>query len=448
MQFFPSPFFVSVFVGAVFGVWGYLKSKRARYCLVGIIGVVLGCFYVPFYSHLVASGNVLPPLETAFQGTVLRTSRMSEKSQTIVISLLGPFRGMVDVVTAPLPEFRYGDILSFQGGPMRDGDNGHPFLAYPVIERMGEGGGSPIKQFLIGIRDRVRESFLTLLPKDSAALLGGITLGIRADFSDVFKQAMARSGTTHLVALSGYNVAILGYALFLLFGSWLPKRATLVLTTLVIIAFVLMVGAEASVVRAAVMGILLILAQGVGRLYNPRNTITFAAAVMLVQDPMLIGFDVGFLLSFVSLCGVIYLAPALETLFRLKKEKGDMFNWRGAFTTTLAAQLAVVPILLAYFGGVSLVGIFTNVLLLEIVPFVMVLGCFLGILASIAMPLAHIVTFLVEVPLLYMRSVIYFFSSLGAPYGANLFSAPLAALYYTILIGVILYADEKRRATP
>lgn len=446
MQFFSPSLFAGAVVSAVFGAWGLLQGKHLRYFLIGFAVAAFGFFYVPFYGHFVASGNILPASGAQFQSTVLGTSRISESSQTLRVALAPPFRGTADVIIAPLPEFRYGDLLSFKGGPMHDAGNGHPLLVYPALELLRSGAGAPVKQFLVNIRDRVRESFLLLLSKDSAALLGGVTLGIRADFSDAFKQAMSRSGTTHLVALSGYNVAILAYAIFFLLGSWLPRRATLLITVIAIVLFVLMVGAEASVVRAAVMGVLLVAAQGAGRMYDPRNAIAFTAAAMLVYDPTLVEFDLGFLLSFLSLCGIVYLAPALAALTHLKKNPDAVFDLRGALLTTLAAQLAVIPVLLAHFGGISLFALITNMLLLEIVPFVMALGFALGLIAFVAMPLARILAWFAEIPLLYMSGVIYFFSSLAAPYGASFFSLPLAALYYAVLLGVILYAHEKQPA--
>jgi len=112
-----------------------------------------------------------------------------------------------------------------------------------------------------------------------------------------------------------------------------------------------MAGAEASVVRAAIMGFLVLLAKEAGRMYSFRNAVTFAAAGMAVFDPTILVFDIGFQLSFVSLLGITHLEPALKRFFG---ERGSFLGWRENALTTLSAQLAVAPILIQNFGSVRL----------------------------------------------------------------------------------------------
>ncbi|MEK7077215.1 MAG: ComEC/Rec2 family competence protein, partial [Patescibacteria group bacterium] len=287
-----------------------------------------------------------------------------------------------------------------------------------------------------------------------AALLAGLTFGSRSDFSKEFKEKMSQSGTTHLVALSGYNISVLVLTAALFFRYFLRRRAAFYVTVLVIILFVLMVGGEASVVRAALMGFLALLAKEAGRIYSFRNAITLAAAGMVLFDPTILRFNIGFQLSFLALLGIVYLEPALRELFRrLRSQKKDearresFLNWRENALTTLSAQLAVAPLIIENFSEISLTSLLANILILVLVPFTMALGFLIGAVGFVAPYLAVIVGWLANVLLAYEIGVINIFSYLRIPVtGAG--SWILFALYYAALLGVIIYtrhADEKVR---
>ena len=108
---------------------------------------------------------------------------------------------------------------------------------------------------------------------------------------------MSQSGTTHLVALSGYNITVIAIAVSTLLSYFLRRRIVFWLSILTIIAFVLMTGAEASVVRAAIMGGIILLAKQIGRIHSMRNAIVFAALLMVLFNPKILRFDIGFQLS-------------------------------------------------------------------------------------------------------------------------------------------------------
>ncbi len=215
------------------------------------------------------------------------------------------------------------------------------------------------------------------LPADNAALLAGITLGARSGFSPQFKAQMADSGTTHIVAVSGYNIGILAIAVGNIAVFFLARRFAIWIAIILILLFVGMVGSEASVVRAALMGIMALLAERVGRPETQAYAITIAAACMVLWDPEIIRNDVGFLLSFLSLLGVVYLAPMLQTLWRKADDKG-VLERKANIDTTLGAQLGVLPVLLTVFGKASLTSIAANMLILPFVPFTMGVGFLLG----------------------------------------------------------------------
>ena len=137
------------------------------------------------------------------------------------------------------------------------------------------------------------------------------------------------------------------------------------------------------------MGFLALLASQVGRLYSVRNAIVLAAFFMVLVNPRILYFDIGFQLSFLALVGIVYLGPAIQKFFRMKKEEGFL-GWRKNFLTTTSAQLGVAPLLIINFNQFSLFALLANILILEVIPPTMFLGFLLGAIGFFSMALATI----------------------------------------------------------
>ena len=142
----------------------------------------------------------------------------------------------------------------------------------------------------------------------------------------------------------------------------------------IIALFTVMVGASPSIVRASVMGVLVLLAAKEGRRYQGPNALTFAGAVMVLHNPAILRFDVAFQLSFLATAGLLFVAPRLEPKFQFLPE---LFSFRNNMVTTIAAQITVLPLLLYHFSAVSLVSPLSNILILSFMPLTMFFG-FLG----------------------------------------------------------------------
>ena len=243
------------------------------------------------------------------------------------------------------------------------------------------------------------------MPQEKAVFLAGLTLGETSEFTPELKTKLRLTGTTHLVALSGYNISIIAKVAALILGAWLSRRWSFILTTLLITGFVIMTGAEASVVRAAIMGFILLLADQINRQYFLRNALALTALTMVVINPKVLAFDLGFQLSFLAVLGIVYLRPWLQKLFHFKDDPG-ILSWRANFLTTTAAQLAVLPLLLTNFGYFSPISILTNILILEFIPITMALGFFTAAAAIFSYPLALTIGWLAQLFLGYILGVI------------------------------------------
>ncbi|MDP2695952.1 MAG: ComEC/Rec2 family competence protein [bacterium] len=327
----------------------------------------------------------------------------------------------LQITTGRYPGYEYGDRLSMEGiikKPSielagyfsKEGVAG--LISFPKLILISKDNGSPIIAGLFKIKNFFQDNYQKALPFDQASFMSGLTLGSTAGFSDEFKEDLRITGTTHLVALSGYNISIIVDALaFILVGWSITRKLKLPLTTLFIIGFVIMTGAEASVVRAAIMAAIFLLAGSIGREYYLKNSIIAAAGAMVLINPKILVFDIGFQLSFAALLGIIYLQPWLAKRYP-KLDQPSFINWRRNFLTTTAAQLAVLPLIIYHFSYFSPIGILTNVLLLEFIPITMTLGFFIGFSALIWWPLAWLISWPASALLVYELGIINFFANL------------------------------------
>lgn len=437
---------IALFLGlAALGLFARLNLWR--YIVVFLALIFFGFFYYNFYLNLeTAQRNLVFDEEIEFSGVVVGEPRGFDNYQAFDVEVEEPLAGRVRVLTSPLAQLRYGDLIKIDGRirpPATRVDK--PVIFFPNIEVVGQHRGFWLKEKLLVFKGVLVGQFREVLAADEVALLSGVTFGVRSDFTKSFRSQMSASGTTHLVALSGYNIAILVMAMAQTFGYFLSRRKTFYLTALVIFLFVMMVGAEPSVVRAAIMGFLALLAREVGRIYSMRNAIVLTAATMTLFNPTILIHDVGFQLSFVSLLGLVYLSPALKKLFRFKD--AGFAGWRESVLITLSAQLAVMPIIIQVFGEFSLTAILANTLILAFIPLTMLLGFLLASISLLYSYFGFLAAKLVGLLLAYEILVIKFFAALRLPvalppYGAQL----ITLLYYAAIVFLIYHFSYRRKA--
>ncbi len=433
-------------IAVLFLLLGYFNKARILFWLAGLsIIIIIGAFYyIVWDSHQIKNINIVFDKKINFQGLIIQNPERGD-SQQLVVKFSPPYSGNVLVRLQPYPTFNYGDSINFEGvikkpdPPQyadylgKDGIFG--ITTFPKTELIAKNQGSSIRAFLFKFKEKIILGFQKTLAPEKAAFLSGLTLGERAEFSTEFKQAMKSSGTTHLVALSGYNITVIVIALAALLSRFLSRRLTFILTTLVILAFVIMTGAEASVVRAAIMGFIVLLAKQTSRIFSVRNAIVLAAFFMILANPKVLRFDTGFQLSFIALAGIVYLSPAIKNFFKVSDDF-DPLSLKENFFTTLSAQLAVMPMLISNFGGISLVSLITNVLILGVVPLTMSLGFILSGLGFISYYLSMIFSWFINLFLSYEIFVIKFFGQINLAQ-INSLNFVFVILYYFILVAFI-----------
>ncbi len=242
-----------------------------------------------------------------------------------------------------------------------------PFTFAPA----GPSIGDEFYMTIGAIHELIDQRVRSMLPEPQATLLLGLLMGENS-FSETWKTAFRETGTSHIVAASGYNVAVVAdLALILLVTLGLYRRQAFPIIVLMIGGFVIIAGAGAAVIRAGVMGVLALTSRHIGRHTSPRNIIALTVAVMLLVEPRLLRDDVGFQLSVAATIGLIVLTDRIAPFL---KRIPSSFGVRESLASTLAATISTLPITLVSFGSLSVVAPFVNMLVLPFIPFAMAFG--------------------------------------------------------------------------
>jgi len=225
------------------------------------------------------------------------------------------------------------------------------------------------------------ESILKTFPEPQGALISGILLGVDSNIPESLREAFRVTGTSHIVAISGFNISIIAGIVSALFRKLFSERRAIFLAITAIAVYSIMAGASASVVRAAIMGSLVLLANGFRRPTYGLNSLAVAAFAMTLFNPNTL-WDVGFQLSAGATLGLIlYAEPftqaATRALARLTSQENaqKIIGTVGEFSLlTIAAQITTMPLIAFYFKQISLVSLAANLIVLPVQPQVMVLS--------------------------------------------------------------------------
>ncbi len=287
------------------------------------------------------------------------------------------------LINAPLTEhFSYGDQITLKCSPKIPANFSENFdykmylakenIFYicqkPNIEKLPNAKKGLLASVL-NLKEKLSQNLAKAIPYPESALAEGLLFGGNKKLPPNLKDAFSNTGMTHIVAVSGYNVTIIATYLMLagiFVGLW--RKQAFFLAVLGIFIFVAMIGFPGSAVRAGVMGILILWALKNSRLANADNALLLAGALMLIINPLLLRWDIGFQLSFLATLGIIKTSPFWQK-YTSSQNKYSMLA--EIFFMTLSAQLFVLPIILYNFHTVSLVSLPANFLILPIIPLTM-----------------------------------------------------------------------------
>lgn len=326
------------------------------------------------------------------------------------------FGAMLVVVAAFWRQWWFASML-FGAGLLRGWLLGAP---------AGVSDEQPLLAALAAARAWLEQGINQALPSTEAALLNGLLLGGREDLPRDLLQAFRTTGTSHIVAVSGFNVTIVVSTVAAMIRSLpLGRMTQLTVTVLAVAAFVVLTGASPSVVRAGIMGSLVVLARYSGRLADGWHLLMLSAASMVLVQPAIVT-SLSFQLSVAATAALVLLAEPLEQRLAFVP---SFFGLRSSLASTVAAILFTQPLILLYFGQISLVAPLVNVVVLPMIPLAMLTGFTVGMATALVSGLAVLAGWFAWLPLHVMVVVV----QVGA-------AMPVAAVHVSGAASVLLAA--------
>lgn len=350
----------------------------------------------------------------------------------------------ISITASAFPRFSYGQTLKISGTIkqrlLKDNRIVNTMF-FPKITIKKEEADFP-QNLIFHAREKIHNVFQATLPPISASLLFGIVFGGKEQMPKSFSNNLATVGLMHIIAASGMNVTMVAAAAFFIFAKFFRRQLAIILSILGIFFYMLLAGFSPSIIRAAIMACLAFTAALIGRQYLALFALGFTGYLMLFFHPSLL-FDLGFQLSFMATLGIILLVPLLSGKKKEKENNAVVESVFTDMTTTTAAQIATLPILLTTFGQYGLFSIPVNALVLWMVPILMTLGGLAAIFSLILPVVAKLFLWLALPFLIYLEYIVMYFGKLNMNISLEKFPAAFMLGYYLLLVAVIVY---KRKA--
>jgi len=369
---------------------------------------------------------------------------------------------LVLVTMQRYPEYKYLDIIEITGKLKTPGifenfnyknylmkDGVYSLMDFPKTELVSKKHTYNIFTFLyekiLFLKNKLMDSVDMNFSPPNSDIIKGVVFGSDKNMPKNIKDEFNATGLSHLTAVSGSNIVILISILmsFLLFlGFW--RGQAFYFAVALIWVYIMLIGFPVSGIRAAIMGSAVLLAQKIGRQNTSSRVIIIAIALMLLQNPLLLFYDVGFQLSFLASMGIIYLKPLIDNFLKVIAKERLKFLL-DIVSVTFAAQIFTLPIIIYNFGTVSLVAPITNVLILPIVPLLTILGFLVSIFGSVSNILGFILSLPCLLLLAYFLKIMDIFYQPWAVKTIQNISWTWLVIYYLILAIAIWFLNKKQK---
>ena len=325
--------------------------------------------------------------------------------------------------------------------------------------------GNPLRTALEHFRDLIRNAILEKAPGTEGKIIQAMILGDQKEIPREVMEKFNRTGTTHIIAISGFNIGMVAvFALFLarlclkteyLLLRWNMTRISMLFAILIVILYTFIAGAGISVVRASIMVMVFLGAILLNREGDLYNALALSAFLILIFTPDSL-FDISFQLSFAAVASLIFFMPKWLALLPVpppKEAVGQTLDWifrqihkalRGSaifFLVSLSATLGTLPLILLYFNRLSLITLLANLICVPILGILAIPVCMLIILA---VPLSStLAEWVIKVSELFVQISLFFIDRLAAlPWASVYVSTPtlleIGAFYLLLIWGGLL----------
>lgn len=447
--------------------------KETKFALIflGLIFLGGGIFYYQWRAEKIDQSHVASfnNQKVVFQGRVIKAVQSTLKGEEVIlgeIKIAGiEKRGRVLVNSPLFTDLQYQDLVEvscfLQGFSSAEDFYARylknkrifSFCSWPQIKLEDRPVSLNLYGRILDFRKKAQHFILTRFSEPQSSFLGAILLGIKKRVSPTTREWFSLTGASHLLAVSGLHIAILVQMVgfFLINGLRIKRTKVWFLISLVILFFILFTGASPPAIRAGLMGVSLFWVQKNERGYSSLNSLFLVGAIMLVFNPNFLVFDLGFQLSFLAVLGIGLFSNFFQKLFQ-RIPNYHFFPARIFLSLTCSAQILTLPLVLYYFGTLSLVAPLINVLLLLVMPGLMFFG-FLFLVSSFLnfylgqlffFPLWLLATYVILIIKLGAQIPYLSFVVAGFSKTAVLFSYLFLLVFYFYLRFFSLQKNEKK----
>ncbi len=381
----------------------------------------------------------------------------------------GPFDGDLLLRTEPGVIFSYGDRIrgttslrtldlagsgtAFETYLAERGVSATGFLR--DAELLAHGAGSTLREAVSDARASVNGGLADSLDEPLAGLAQGIVTGRRDGLERGLREDLNATGISHLVVISGGNVTMLAGLVVAMLAWAIGRRRAIVVAIVAVGAYTVFVGAEAPVVRAAIMATAMLIAAMLGRRTSPAPAIAFAAAIMVAITPSVLD-DLSFQLSFTATAAIALIAGPLRSRaagwlqLPVDRQSGSVaLSWTLLETglVTSVAIAATLPLLALHFGSISIVALPVNLLVTPVFPLIFVGSFLTGVVGAIDAGAGDAAAFLLAwLPLSWFIEVAE--QAARLPFASariDGFGLTHAAILFAPLLGLALWLQGPRR---
>lgn len=334
-------------------------------------------------------------------------------------------------------QLNYGDEVKINGNleppnndfPTKEYIYSNQIEAVIYAQRIEKTGYSQNTNILIKnlyiLRSKIIDWSTTIFPYRSAGIINAMIFGDTTLLSSETEEIFLKTGTTHLLVVSGANVLMIAWILKALLSP-LGANFSRIINILIILAFIIFTGAEPSIVRAGLIFILITFAEILGRKPHYPTLLATIACAMAIFNPWIILYNITFQLSFAAVLGLTMFSKKIEGLIKIPV-------LRETLAPTIAASIFTLPIIVFHFSQLSTVFLIANILAVPLVPFIAITG-----LTAMAIPFLPAIAAIADGVVLILLKILTPLSHLK--FSLIIFNNELLAFTITLIVLLLIIA--------
>lgn len=418
----------------------------------------IDAFHIAFYNdrnyELLITGSLSEPPDyrDSYTNLKLKVEAVDTGSGDMPVS------GEILVRVAANEEYEYGERIRVRGQLKTPPENEefsyrdylarsgvYSYMTIAEVTRLPGNGGNIFFVPVFKLKAKLLENTYRIFQDPEASLFAGILFGVDTGLSRKLQDAFKNTGTAHIIAISGFNIAIIAGLFHSAFRNILGEKWGALVAIVAVFLYAFLVGGDAAVLRAAIMGSMSMVAVLLGRKQWMVGSLFFVAAVMALINPLVL-WDIGFQLSFFATLGLILYAEPFSNytanlISKISKQDNSAIVkiLNENVILTLAAQVMTIPLMAYYFNRISLISFIANPFILPVQPAVMILGGVAVFTSLIIYPLGQLLGWIAWPFAGYTIRVVEFFDKV--PNGVIVLGdVPLWLIYstYITLLAVTL----------